>query len=224
MFDETNMTQEQELELPEKLFESDEDQNDAGFDENHINEAEKTLTIKYNGQERNITLDEARVLAQKGMNYDHVVAERDTKYKRELDFLDKVAGEKGLSRSQYIAQQEALKRDENPKNIAERPRERALNQLKRITDSVGMTGPWAALFNKYPSLTRKEAYSELSKSVESGMTPIEAYQEKLLAEQERMLRITRDNDAALRKSVGSLEADGHGATRDDFLEGFFMYD
>ncbi len=225
MFDETNITEEQELELPEKLFESDEDQNEESFNENHIEEAGNTLKIKYNGQERDITLDEARILAQKGMNYDHVVAERDTKYKRELDFLDRVAGEQGLSRAQYIAmQEEASKARTKSQESYTNPRERAAAQLRRITDSVGMTGPWGSLFRKYPNLTRKEAYPLLSESVANGMTPIEAYQEKLLSEKDRQLRIARESENASRKSVGSLEGDGGGTSRDEFLEGFFMYD
>lgn len=223
MFDETNYTEEQELTLPEKLFESDEAPNEESVPANQAEEERDTLKIKYNGEERDITLDEARILAQKGMNYDHVVAERDTKYKRELDFLDRVAAREGLSRAQYIAKCEAAEQKSESGGGDTSPRERAAAQIRRITDSVGLTGPWSALFNKYPTLSRREAFSELSESVRAGMSPIEAYQDKLLSEKDRQLRMVRESEAASRKSVGSLEGDGFGSLRDEFLEGFSMY-
>lgn len=226
VFDETNKTEEQEMELPENLFESDDISEEESFDGNHTVEDEaETLTIKYNGEEKRITLDEARILAQKGMNYDHVVAERDTKYKRELDFLDRVAESEGLTRAEYMARREMPpkeKQTENPNQY--NGRERAAAQIRRITDSLGMTGPWSELFRKYPTLSRSEAYSTLSESVAGGMTPIEAYQERLIAEKDNLLRMERENGASARKSVGSLGGDGGHTHRDEFLEGFSMYD
>ena len=220
MFDETNKTEEQEIELPEKLFESDDISEEENFDGNHTDEGAETLKIKYNGEERDITLDEARILAQKGMNYDHVVAERDTKYKRELDFLDRVAGEKGLSRRQYMDMQEANQTETRSEFGG---RERAARQIERITDSLGITGPWSELFKKYPTLSRREAFSELVEGVSSGMTPIEAYQEKLILEKDNLLRAERESRNAAGKSVGSLGGDGEPTYRDEFLEGFEMY-
>ena len=220
MFDETNKTEEQEIELPEKLFESDDVSEEENFDGDHTVEEKETLKIKYNGEERDITLDEARILAQKGMNYDHVVAERDTKYKRELDFLDKVAGKAGLSRREYIDMQEATQTENRSEFDG---RERAARQIERITDSLGITGPWSELFKKYPTLSRREAFSELVDGVSSGMTPIEAYQEKLILEKDNLLRAERESRNAAGKSVGSLTSDGAPTYRDEFLEGFEMY-
>lgn len=226
MFDETNKTEEQEIALPEKLFESDDISEEESFDGDHTVEDEaETLTIKYNGEEKRITLGEARILAQKGMNYDHVVAERDTKYKRELDFLDKVAAGEGLTRAQYMEREESAPKTEETENpIQSSGRERAAAQIRRITDSLGMTGPWSELFRKYPTLSREEAYSTLSGSVAGGMTPIEAYQEKLLTEKDNLLRMVRQSGVSAQKSVGSLGGDGGHAHRDEFLEGFSMYD
>lgn len=224
MFDETNMTQEQEISLPEKLFESEDSYEEEILGQNHDEEEEQTITIKYNGEERNISLDEARVLAQKGMNYDHVVAERDTKYKRELDFLDRVAGEKGLSRAKYMELHDGGllgKENENPPQITD-GRERAAAQIRKITDSLSQNGPWTRLFRKYPTLQKDRAYTTLSEAVAKGQSPIEAYQEKLIAEKEMELRSVKESAFAGRKSTGSLEGDGSGANRDEFLEGFSM--
>lgn len=228
MFDETNKTEEQEIEFPENLFGDDEPETDETADGgNHTADTEEkseTLRIKYNGEERDITLDEARVLAQKGMNYDHVLAERDTKYKRELDFLDRVAAERGLTREQYIASNEkspVMPAREGYSGAERAAAERALAQVRRMHESAGFSGPWSKLFRRYPELSRESAYTELISSVKDGMTPLEAYQAKLLREQENSLKITKNNGAAASRSVGSLEGDGDGAGVDDFLAGFY---
>ncbi len=224
MFDETNRTEEQELTLPDNLFD------DGATEDNSVSnqDAEKreTIRIKYNGEERDITLDEARVLAQKGMNYDHVVAERDTKYQRELEFLDKVAGERGMTRAEYMNMHESQKQNaaNTTGSVAQDAVERARGQIKRISDSLGFTGPWSTLFNRYPNLARESAYSELSEKVRGGMTPLEAYQEKLLSDKERELSAVQSMADARRRSVGSISGDGTAFVRDAFLEGFTAID
>ena len=239
MFDETNKTEEQDFELPEKLFESSENEmtdpaesvgdTDANQSEGEENIGE-TLKIKYNGEERDITLDEARILAQKGMNYDHVVSERDTKYMRELQFLDKVAAERGMTRSQYMNAMENSPVGKETTNNAQgnmqnnSMAERAKAQIRRISDSVGFSGPWSNLFKRYPELSRDNAYAELSEDVKKGMSPLEAYQSKLIDERDRELRIARNNNNVAAKSIGSLEGERTGRNHDDFLEGFCIED
>lgn len=228
VFDETNKTEEQELEFSENLFEDCEPETDESEDsENHIAESEhqsEMLRIKYNGEERDITLDEARVLAQKGLNYDHVVAERDTKYLREIAALDKIAAEHGLTRAQYIESVErspATQQGMEYAQIRAEASSRAREQIKRITSGIAESRAWGNLFNKYPDLPKEKAFSELNASVRSGMSPLEAYQAKLLEEKETALKIARNNGAAAFRSVGSLESDGNGEVIDDFLEGFY---
>lgn len=97
---------------------------------------------------------------------------------------------------------------------------RATAQIERLKESVGLAGPWGKLFGKYPSLSRESAYAELSDAVKSGMTPLEAYQSKLLEEKETALRIATQNGEAAKRSVGSLEGDGDGEELSDFLIGF----
>ena len=224
MFDETNKTEEQELALPDNLFDNEASEEDSAS--NRDTEEKDTIRIKYNGEERDITLDEARVLAQKGMNYDHVVAERDTKYRRELEFLDKVAGEKGMTRAEYMKMHESQKQNtaDTIERVTENATERARGQIKRISDSLGFTGPWATLFNRYPNLARESAYSELSEKVRGGMTPLEAYQEKLLSDKERELSVIQSAANARQRSVGSVSGDGRAFLHDDFLEGFATTD
>jgi len=227
VFDETNNTEEQGLDFSENQFDDEATETDAFSDnDNHIETSEKageTLRIKFNGEERDITLDEARTLAQKGLNYDHVVAERDTKYLRELEFLDRVAATQGMTRAEYISSVENSVKMPQEQSVAGdigTETARAQEQIRRIKDSVGFAGPWGNLFRKYPSLSRESAYAELGDAVKGGMTPLEAYQEKLLSEKATELRIAKQNGDAAARAVGSLEGDGDGEDLDDFLIGF----
>lgn len=228
MFDETNNTEERGFDFSEKPFESDASETNENFEgDNIIADSEpmgETLRIKYNGEERDISLDEARILAQKGLNYDHVLAERDTRYQRELNALDAVAARQGMTRAQYIASVENSLPQNNAEDydsIRTAASLRAKEQIKRLEESVGLSGPWGNLFRKYPELSRKEAYSDLSDDVRSGMSPLEAYQTRLLAQKEKELQIAKNNGAAANRSVGSLEGDGQGEKLDDFLVGFY---
>jgi len=96
MFEETNQTEVAEAEttalqeeglLPFDLFERQEEDEGAA-----------RLTVKYNGEEKQITLDEARTLAQKGMNYDHIYAEHRDAHRA----LDTIAAREGINRAQLM--------------------------------------------------------------------------------------------------------------------------
>ena len=106
--------------MPKSLFGEDEDGQDADPDsaekpseaveESGQTQQKKpaTLRVKYNGKQQDISLDDAVVLAQKGMNYDHILKERDalkeqdTKYKRGMDVLDRYAARNNMSRDEYV--------------------------------------------------------------------------------------------------------------------------
>ena len=104
MSDQTNQTQQNQA-MPDTLF--------GDGKTTQTQESRDTLTVKYNGEEKKISLEEAAVLARKGMNYDHVVAERDSKYKRELDVLERYASLSGMSRKEYLDRlEEEAKGDE----------------------------------------------------------------------------------------------------------------
>lgn len=164
MFDEINKTEENETELPETLFGS-EDETSADINEENKPEENK--------------------------------AEGDN------------AGEASREESFGDAEVSAA---------------RAREQIARISESVGLSGAWGNLFKAYPSLSRSEASAELLDAVKSGLTPLEAYQQKLLLEREREIQAMRQNAETSKRSVGSLESDAGIGSRDDFLEGFFIED
>ena len=240
MFDETNRTEEQELELPDNLFEDDEPQISDGekYEDDFTEEEDiktqvsesddaidsQTLTIKYNGEEREISLDEARILAQKGMNYDHVLQERDTRYKRELDALDTIAGRNNMTRNEYVSLIEGMARQSepqgSPEEVIHESRARAREQIQRIYNTTAENSSWSKLLERYPELDKSSIQNELGEQIRNGMSPLEAYQSKLLEQRERELRIAKNNSTVAARAVGSLTSDAQSAASDAFLEGF----
>lgn len=100
-------------------------------------------------------------------------------------------------------------------------RSRALAQVERMSRETGFSGPWGSLFRAYPSLSRKDAIKQLGDAVKGGMTPIEAYQQKLLEEKERELETMRSTATATKRSIGTVTEENTEQELDDFLIGFY---
>ncbi len=109
---------------------------------------------------------------------------------------------------------------QEPEDIAE-ARSRALAQVERLSREKGFSGPWGNLFRAYPSLSRKDAIRELGDVVKSGMSPLEAYQKKLLAEKEQELETLRNSATATKRSIGAVAEENTEQQLDDFLIGFY---
>lgn len=56
------------------------------------------LDVKYNGEEQKLTRDQVRTLAQKGMNYDKILKDRD----QLAAVMDTLAAAEGVTRSEFI--------------------------------------------------------------------------------------------------------------------------
>lgn len=89
--------------------EGSEGASEAEATEGSTEEAQKEeafLKVTYNGEERDLTAEEAKVLAQKGMNYDRIKEKADKAdgYKRCADVIEKFAEAAGVSVEEYLEQ------------------------------------------------------------------------------------------------------------------------
>ena len=234
MFEETNQTMEStELDnLPESLFGDDDEvaevtetveteKETSGSEdnktesetetetkgENHAEageDASSTIRVKFNGEEKDISLDEARTLAQKGMNYDHVASERD-RNRSAFDFLAEKAKSEGITVEQLMERErnEAANQRLEKKIEALRARdddasESTLETLAKLEleaedfrkeresakaqedERKARIEAWNKLFDVHPELTQREGGTKLSQEVldlvdKNGLSPIEAY-------------------------------------------------
>ena len=273
MFDETNQMMESGAgELPDNLFDEDvetavetetaevetesdskaeQTDEDGGNGEDQTEDGgkgeEASIRVKFNGEEKDITLSEARTLAQKGMNYDHVVSERD-RNKSAFDFLAEQAKSKGMTVEDYIAgerknaedqrillKMEELREhdddasDETLRSLAKLELEKEEAEKKREEAEASETEKnneiegWNKLFKAHPELIEKDGQTKINDAVfalvREGHTPTEAYYLTRIAELEEKSKIAESATKAKEKSVGSLRGD-QTTEEDAFLEGF----
>ncbi|MBR5272405.1 MAG: hypothetical protein IKU25_03300 [Clostridia bacterium] len=94
MFEDTNQT--------EIIVENTTD-DEAGLLPYSLFESEEVkIPIKFNGEEMEISLNDAKTLAQKGLNYDHVLSQREAAHR----VLDAIAESEGKTRGELIAERE----------------------------------------------------------------------------------------------------------------------
>ena len=253
MFEETNQTE--EMMLPDELF--TEEEMSEGIEEvapeGELN-AEETagddtpaptvadvLRVKYNGEERDLPLDEARVLAQKGMNYDKILGERD-----ELaGLIDEYANRSNMSRDQFMSYlKKALADQEDETAIANlrkaypgasddvllelASRDRKIKDAEakdraareKADAEAAAQQPWIDFFTRHPEVKPETLTPEFLKSVEEGMNPEVLYLTEKIAELEGNKAISAQNEKNMMSAVGSAKGDGSPTKRDLFLEGF----
>lgn len=100
LFDDYEETTEAETETPEDSTEEAENHDGESVKETT---PEQMVRIKFNHEEKEVPLSEAIALAQKGMNYDKVLSERDSlKNSKEFQLIDRKAKESNMTREQYL--------------------------------------------------------------------------------------------------------------------------
>lgn len=205
------------------------------------------ITIKYNGEEREITLDEARTLAQKGMNYDHVHEELERN--REIaSMIEGFAKKSGVSVAEYVklareasdaarieekvnalratdedasdtTLRELAKAQLAREEAAAEKAEKAAEKAKSDAEVAG----WQKLFTDNPELVGADGKPTVPPKVfdyvKSGMTPTESYFRFKAEELENENKTLKSAKVAEEKSVGSVSAQASPAA-DDFLSGF----
>lgn len=222
---------------------------------------ETTLPVKFLGKEYPIPQSEIKSLAerlgikeeeviptiQKGLNYDHAVAntplhkriarlaELNGKTPEEYsDFLDNAANEIGLRHEiDNVRKQYPELSDEAVEIIAQKNVENGkLSEYKRAKeteekqekDRENELAPYRAFCAKYPDV--KEFPQEVAAMINAGTDPTFAY-ELYTKNQEQIKNLTNENTELKQKqtnyysSMGSSKASAAGEDYDDFLSGFF---
>lgn len=199
-------------------------------------------TIKYNGEDKELTLDELKTLAQKGMNYDHVLQERDAaKNNPVLRYIDRIAKETGVTSEELIAKMDMAQKqaliNENvqkgvPPEIAARLAELETNERIRMAEEERRRAEdsrktdFAEVYQAYPDLN--ELPEEVLDAIMKGEKPIHAYRayalEKEAAEKQRLqseLEALKNNEKNKEKALSSSQGDASAEITDDFLSGLF---
>lgn len=95
----------------------DNTKNNEGGGEN-LDVEEPFINIKYNKEEKGLTREETIALAQKGMNYDKMVAKLDTfQNDPRLSIVDKLAQRQGMDTDSYLKQWEDYESDREKQEL-----------------------------------------------------------------------------------------------------------
>ena len=158
----------------------------------------QTFKIKYNGKEQEITMEKAVELAQKGMNYDKVLNERNGLRvdARASELIHRLAEESGMDIEEYVGfeQQKAMilqreiesirdKYPDMPENAikelassraAEKARknEEAAAERKKASEEAKQK-PWIDFLREFPEY-KDELPNDVIAYIKNGSTPIEA--------------------------------------------------
>lgn len=245
--DETTETAEESEMTEETAQETEEEyaENAPAEEENVQNDF---LKVKFNGEERSLTEEEARVLAQKGMNYD-----------RFYDPIERLARMNGMSVGDYVNQlnetQMEYEVSRTMDELRDDPRYGDVNDdvlreiaESRVKDSIGQRDKEYAdqtqeqadaltekanreieiFFREYPEFRNKAPEEVLNKQIEEyvgqGYTLLEAYnkyqREQVNQSQANLkAKASQKNEENRKKSLGNTSNAG-SAESDPFLKGF----
>lgn len=199
---------------------------------------EAKYKVKYNGRESELTLAELITHAQKGMNYDHVLSERD-RYKNAPEFalLDRYAKSAGMSREDCVKYLENSIKDTAVAELVEQgmPKEAALElyelrqsakeqrehrELER-QEKAAADEKMKALFEfhaAYPEV--KTLPPEVVAEIAAGKTPLAAYQAYEISRLSLELATERKNAGNKKAAIGSVKDGAAVLPGDDFLTGW----
>lgn len=204
----------------------------------------QTIKLKVDRGEREVSVEEAAILAQKGMNYERAIERaaqeaRDTMIaemghtwngkpiKSESEYKQALAEQKLIDqyKDRDLPQEVIDELLESRRDREERQRERTA----REEDSKNQK-TWNEFFAYFEEVnerafdTKKDTLpSEVEEAIQSGQSPMSAYMKHHSKELRNQLKIAKQNQANKQKApIGSVTAGGGTRTEaeDDFLSGF----
>ena len=240
MFEESNQIQEENVfsdatEEEENLFEDEENTNESSEEEVKEEEIPKySLKVKYNNEEKELNEEDARMYAQKGMNYDKI-----------YEPLEKLARANNMQVGEYLNQLNATQHEFEVSKEVERLRgdskyadlsDEILQEIanSRITENynqqaqtqqenenIALEKEFARqvdMFKReYPDIEPNDVDEEVFNLVRQGYTLLEAYNkwDRTSAKQKAI----RQNEENKKRSLGNT-TNAKKVETDDFLSGF----
>lgn len=200
------------------------------------------LRVKYNKEDRELTVDEAREYAQKGLNYDKVVSERDSiKNSKAYKRLERAAKDKGMTideYSDYLDNQEGITQVKNKYKIDDDEKAQEIYQgekAKKIVNEQQEAEDKAKLEKEKSKKEVSELYAyykdtygkelttdDIPQAVydlsAQGMTLTEAFVRHKLNVLEGRAKVAEINNSNNNANPGAINNDGSGGTKEYTME------
>lgn len=201
-------------------------------------EADQRFELKHLDERREVTLDEMKTLAQKGMDYDRIREERD-EMREGWEFLKELAGGKPVqdlmdeARAARLSEQEGIDREialgrvklarERKAFEAEQQKAAAAQQAQTRADEAAEAGKAAherwrqdcfvAFSKEFPGVDPTAIPKEVWDAFNKGETLVSAYRGYKLRELEEEKATKQQAEDAAQRSTGSRQ--GAGTSEDD---------
>ena len=192
-------------------------------------EKSEVYSVKYNGREMSLTLDELKTNAQKGLNYDHVKGELEgIKASPMMKMLEKLSAEKQMTKEEFVMSLQenslALRRDALV-NMGLSPNEaEKIAKLEardeRLSFEKQKDKPYEEFAARFPEVKPEDIPNQVWQEFERCGSLVAAYisyENKRLTEKIAMLEKNEENK---QKLIGKTQSDAKAST-DPFLEGLF---
>ena len=169
--------------IEDEVTESEEEQVEevpTTTEEGEVTEKPQMLTLKYNGEVKEITLDEAVALAQKGMNYDKKLAELEAlKNSRQIQMIERLAKESNLSVEEYL---DSVEQQFEKQTIA-----KICDQIRRKYPDIDKAALEEMAKSQYALIQQDKKQKELEESKNSKMQ-----EEDIQKKEERLNQMVSD--------------------------------
>lgn len=222
-----------EVDQPSEDAEAQPSEQDEQPSETEDQGADQRFELKHKDERRQVTLEEMRTLAQKGMDYDTVRSERDElrEYKA---FLQELAGSKSIedlideARAAMLVQQQGLdadialqrvklereqkafaaqkQRDTEAKN-AEQQKTQAAQQAEAAKNQWRQDC-FLAFSKEFPGVKPTEIPKDVWTAFQNGETLVSAYRGHKLRELEQQMQAKQTAEDAAQRSTGSQKTAG----------------
>lgn len=223
----------------EQEDEDQDDQTDEGKPEEEKEDADQqTFDLRYLGETKTVNREEVITLAQKGLNYDKVVQERNdmraehSKLKGYESFLEELAREGGLTidalidetRAETLAQREGIdksvalqrvKLDRDKKAFQAEKQKATADQQAETAARQRQEDNFLRFIREYPDVDPKTIPAEVWKAYGDGADLVSSYTvyenkqlKEKLRETESALETERQNAKNKERSIGSQKSSG----------------
>lgn len=216
---------------------------------NAENQKKPILTVKHLGVEKELSEEEARALAQKGMDYDHLRQQYDgLKNSEELTMLDQMAAEMGMDRTSYIKTLSQFNQNQATAQYVEELKKQYPNTDEAVLQELAKTqltqrqeqekqakltqqqqaekaqkeafaAQYQAFVSEYPDVDPTKLPDDVMQSMATGETMLSAYRAYELKKLKADYAALIKNKDNSQKSLGNVK----GKPQDDedaFLLGF----
>lgn len=244
MEEQTNQPTSKDLVFDPKDFAETDVQDTSNLTEDNNEQSTEKVKIKYNGQEMDLTLDELKTHAQKGLNYDKILTERDSlKNSEELAYLKELATEKGVDTKTLVKE---LKESRIKEKIESRAKEleasdgltpeqalkmaqlelKANQPIKQDNPTDAIQKEFETLLKEFPETREKfKEFKDLPKPIQEaiieGKSVTIAYAKYLVEETNKAKEQALQELDAAKRTPGALNSGQQQKGNDPFLDGFW---